>query len=113
MVRSELSSVVCSSDRQLLASRGCPIKIWDAASGACLQTLEGHRAVRSVVFSSNGLRLASAGDRTIKIWDVASGQCIQTDYVGFVFTLSFDPTDSHLLTNNGLIEVSPSPYTIA
>ena len=87
----------------------------EADWNACLQTLEGHSGpVNSVVFSSDGQRLASAShDGTIKIWHAASGQCIQTDYVGLVFTLSFDPTDSHLLTDNGLIEVSPSSYTMA
>src|SRR6266480_1903317 len=52
----------------------------EADWNACLQTLEGHsRSVRSVVFSSDGQRLASAsGDGTIKIWNAASGQCLQT-----------------------------------
>ena len=101
-----VNAVVFSSDGQRLASASYDdtIKIWDAASGQCLETLEGHSvSVNSVVFSSDGQRLASAsGDRTIKIWDAASGQCLHTDDVGPVVTLSFDPTDSHLLTNNGL-----------
>src|SRR5205809_456068 len=87
----------------------------EADWSACLQTLEGQsNSVNSAVFSSDGQRLSSASDdHTVKIWDAASGQCIQTEYVGLVFILSFDPTDSHLLTNNGLIEVCPSSYTMA
>ena len=52
----------------------------EADWNACLQTLEGHSdSVSSVVFSSDGQRLASASDdRTIKIWDAASGACLQT-----------------------------------
>src|SRR5205814_4181678 len=52
----------------------------EADWNACLQTLEGHSdSVNSVVFSSDGQRLASASrDRTIKIWDAASGQCLET-----------------------------------
>src|SRR5437773_2371288 len=52
----------------------------EANWNACLQTLEGHsELVRSVVFSSNGLRLAEAsGDGTVKIWDATSDQCLET-----------------------------------
>jgi WD40 repeat protein len=55
------------------------VKIWDASSGTCLQTLEGHSsAVRSVVFSHDSTRLASASDdSTAKIWDASSGACLQ------------------------------------
>ena len=36
------------------------VKIWDANSGECLQTLEGHSGwVKSVAFSPDGARLAS------------------------------------------------------
>ncbi|KAF2193890.1 WD40 repeat-like protein [Zopfia rhizophila CBS 207.26] len=47
---------------------------------ACLQTLEGHsRSVRSVAFSHDSARLASASDDgTVKIWDASSGECVQT-----------------------------------
>ncbi|KAL2887316.1 Vegetative incompatibility protein HET-E-1 [Ceratocystis lukuohia] len=49
---------------------------WDA----CLQTLEGHGdSVQSVVFSTDGQRLASGSDdKTVKIWDATSGACLQT-----------------------------------
>jgi WD40 repeat protein len=47
---------------------------------ACLQTLEGHSNwVRSVAFSHDSARLASASDdRNVKIWDAHSGACLQT-----------------------------------
>ncbi|KKF92466.1 Vegetative incompatibility protein HET-E-1 [Ceratocystis platani] len=56
------------------------VKIWDATSGACLQTLEGHdEEVTSVIFSTDGQRLASGSwDKTVKIWDATSGSCLQT-----------------------------------
>jgi WD40 repeat protein len=46
----------------------------------CIQTLYDHSdIVRSVVFSHNSTRLASASnDTTVKIWDATSGECLQT-----------------------------------
>ncbi|KAJ6067578.1 uncharacterized protein N7446_004615 [Penicillium canescens] len=43
----------------------------------CLQTLEGHtRDVRSVAWSQDGSRIASASwDRTVRIWDPVTGHC--------------------------------------
>jgi hypothetical protein len=45
-----------------------------------LQTLKGHsNGVRSVAFSHDSTRLASASeDMIVKIWDVSSGACLQT-----------------------------------
>jgi WD40 repeat protein len=56
------------------------VKIWDASSGECLQTLKGHSEwVWSVAFSHDSVWLASASsDHTVKIWDVSSGECLQT-----------------------------------
>ncbi|KAF2815354.1 HET-domain-containing protein [Mytilinidion resinicola] len=47
---------------------------------ACLSTLEGHsNSVKSVAFSHDSTRLASASDdRTVKIWDASSGACLST-----------------------------------
>ncbi|MEE1097710.1 MAG: hypothetical protein U0K83_05205, partial [Bacteroidales bacterium] len=46
------------------------IKIWDANTGQCLQTLEGHKySVNSVAFSHDGTKIISGSvDKTIKIW---------------------------------------------
>jgi WD40 repeat protein len=51
-----------------------------AGWSACLQTLEGHsNAVRSVAFSHDSTKLASASsDSTVKVWDASSGECLQT-----------------------------------
>lgn len=68
-------------DGAKLASRlGNIVKIWDTATAACLQTLEGHRGpVWSVAFLVNGTKLASASeDKTIEIWDAVTDVCLKT-----------------------------------
>ena len=93
------------------ASNDETVKIWDASSGACLQTLKGHSSdVSSVAFSHDSTRLASASyDRTVRIWDTSSGACLQTLDVGkTLFNLSFDATSSSLLTKIRSVDVSAS-----
>jgi WD40 repeat protein len=73
--------VTFSHDSKLLASSSGDhtIRVWDATSDQCLQTLKGHSSsVYSVAFSHDDKLLASASDdRTIKMWGATSGQCIQ------------------------------------
>jgi WD40 repeat protein len=75
-------SIAFSHDSTRLASASYDktVKIWDASSGACLQTLEGHSNwAMSIAFSHDSTRLTSASyDKTVKIWDASSGACLQT-----------------------------------
>ena len=49
-------------------------KLWDAATGQLLRTLEEEGSgVRAVAFSPDGAHVLSAG-RLIKLWDVATGE---------------------------------------
>ena len=68
--------------RQLASGSGDnTVRLWDAETGACVKTLEGHysRSVYSVCFSPDGRRLASGShDGTARLWDVETGACVKT-----------------------------------
>jgi len=80
--RDVVNSVAFSADGKLLASgsRDNNIKLWDAATGREIRTLQGHSSyVLSVAFSADGKLLASgSGDNTITLWEVATGREIRT-----------------------------------
>jgi WD40 repeat protein len=56
------------------------VKLWEAASGKLLRTMDGHtQLVRSVAFSPDGKLLASGGGKNeTKIWSVSSGKLLLT-----------------------------------
>ncbi|OBT60675.1 hypothetical protein VE03_09889, partial [Pseudogymnoascus sp. 23342-1-I1] len=108
-------SVAFSHDSKLLASASYDntVKVWDAATGTLQETLEGHSgAVSSVAFSRDSKLLASASyDNTVKVWDVATGTLQQTLEVnGYISTLSFDITNSILITNIGCLKLNTTGF---
>ncbi|MFZ1220591.1 MAG: hypothetical protein WAO00_14955, partial [Chthoniobacterales bacterium] len=56
------------------------VKLWEAASGRLLRTLEGHQGgVFSVAFDPTGRQVASgSSDKTVKLWEAASGRLLHT-----------------------------------
>lgn len=80
------------------------IKLWEAASGKLLRTLESHVAsVFEVTFSSDSKLLASgSSDSTIKLWDVASGKLIRIleGHSGPVLAVAFSPDGKALASGS-------------
>jgi hypothetical protein len=87
-----VSSVAYSPDgKRIVSGGGHEMKVWDAATGQDLLTLQGHTrfVVSSVAYSPDGKRIVSASgiyDRRwgryvageLKVWDAATGQELLT-----------------------------------
>tara|TARA_B100001758_G_C17788212_1_gene293388 strand:+ start:126 stop:437 length:312 start_codon:yes stop_codon:yes gene_type:complete len=70
--RVAVHSLAFSPDGSRIASGGedTTVRVWDAATGESVATLEGHsQEVISVAFSPDGSRIASGGgDKTVRVW---------------------------------------------
>ena len=100
-------SVALSADSKLVVSGSdnSTIKIWDAATGREIQTLEGHYdSVASVAFSADSkLVVSGSGDSTIKIWDAATGREIQTleGHRDWVTSVAFSADSKLVVSGSG------------
>lgn len=75
------SNCLISGENQTFISSSSDhfIKIWNAADGSCLHTLQGHQGVITSLTLLDGGRLASASmDNTVRIWDLDKGECLHT-----------------------------------
>lgn len=78
--------------------------IWDAQSGACLQTLRGHASVVvGIAFLGNdGLAVSRSWDSTLRFWDVAHGrQLLEARGAGGRFRFERGTRRMALMTERG------------
>jgi WD40 repeat protein len=78
------------------------IKIWSAASGLVLFTLEGHaHGVTSVSFSPDGSTVASGSAKTICLWNPSTGRLKQTLRTGSdILDCCFHPDSDMLISTH-------------
>ncbi|KAG8792084.1 hypothetical protein FRC12_007274 [Ceratobasidium sp. 428] len=105
----EVYSVSASPDGRLVASgsaRDNSVCIWDVHTGQVVAgPLKGHTGdVYSVVFSSDGGRIASGSDdKTVRIWHTKTGQLVAgplKGHTGSVSSVVFSPDDSHIASGS-------------
>ena len=93
-----------TANRLASGSEDDTIKVWDAATGGELFTLEGHaKTVRSVAWSPDGKRLASGSDdSTIKLWDAVKGLETLTlnGHLNKVKSVSWSPDGNRLVSGS-------------
>lgn len=99
-----LSAVLSPGGHEVLTCGGADRagRIWSAASGECLRTLEGHEdGVLCAVFSPDGREaLTGSKDFTARIWCAASGECrrcICPERLGLVLCAAFSPDAQEVL----------------
>jgi WD40 repeat protein len=88
--------------RIVTGSQDMTAKVWDAATGQELLTLEGHTdVVRSVTFSPEGNRIVTGSDdRTAKVWDAGTGQELLAlnGHTHAVWSAAFSPDGQRIVT---------------
>jgi hypothetical protein len=101
-----VDAVAFSADgeRAVTAGTDKSARLWDAATGNLIATLQGHSgAVKKVIFSPDGKRLVTASDDgTARLWDVETSKTIAvlSGHDGAVTTAMFSGSGDALVTGS-------------
>lgn len=100
-----VSTVAFGPDNLLASiSYGGKVKLWDAESGRCLETLQGYsHVIYAVSFSPDGKWLVHGDDHgMIHVWDGESGSCFNVfqAHAGRILSLAFSP-DGKTIASSG------------
>ena len=86
------------------ASDDKTVKLWEAATGKLLSTLQGHTdKVTSVTWSPDGETLASgSSDQTVKLWNVATGKLLTSlqGHAANVISVAWSPDGKTLASGS-------------
>lgn len=102
---SVVSAVAVAPDGNIVATGSLDktIKLWRAASGDLLRTLEGHSGgITALAFSPDGTLLASSSeDKTVKLWRVRGGFLLRTldGHNAAVRAVTFTPDGKWLVSH--------------
>jgi WD40 repeat protein len=102
--RSSIGALTLSADGKQVLLGSFTSTLWDAASGARLQSFARHRyGINSVALSADGRRAFTASqDRTAVLWDVTSGARLRTfkGHDSTVGAVTPTPDGRHVLTGS-------------
>jgi len=101
--RGPVLAVASSVNQKYLAtaSSDSTAKVWDAATGLCLRTLQHSEIVEDVAFSPDSMRVATASlDGTARVWNIAGGEELLTlrGHRLSVNSVAFSPDGKRLAT---------------
>ena len=73
------------------------LRVWDAAAGQCLQTLEGHQSrITSVAVLPDGRVVSGSDDGSLRVWDPDSGECMDVLEAAEVRVAGMDFSEARL-----------------